>query len=140
MTIEEIIEHILLERVRTLPMNPVLPIAYPNLAFKPPLDGSPYLEVRLLPNSNQRIFYGSTDELFRMGILQINIVMQENKGVLAGTRIAGQITGHFPQDLVLRENDIKVQLQKAPDVGAALPNPTGTNWIVPVSIYYEAYA
>jgi hypothetical protein len=137
-SVETNIQNALLKRVQSL--TTTLPIAWPNLDFTPPADGSPYLAVRILPNRNERVFLGSNDPTYRQGILQINVVTQYNKGPSASVETAGQIALHFPQDLVLRESGVNVQLTKAPDVGSAVANPNGTNWLVPISIYYEAFA
>jgi hypothetical protein len=142
MTVEEAIQLALLKAVEAYyeGATPKLPIAWPNRTFTPPADGSSYLEVRILPNRNTRLFLGSNEESMRMGILQVNLISQFDKGPGAGIQIAGQIVAAFPQDRVLRESGVKVQLTKTPDVGPAVANPNGTNWIVPVSIYYEAFA
>jgi hypothetical protein len=140
MTTEADIQTALLQRVLTLSITPTLPIAWPNRDFIPPSDGSSYLQVRILPNRNTRLFLGSNEESWRQGILQINLITQYDKGPSFGVDIAGQIAQHFPQDLMLRYSGVKVQLTKTPDVGSAVASPTGTQWIVPVSIYYEAFA
>lgn len=140
MTVELTIQTALLDRAEGLLDIIGLPMSWPNKAFDPPVDGSSYLEVIILPNRNTRIFYGSNEDSWRMGILQINLVSEYNKGPSSGTEIAGQIALHFPQDFVIFSGGVKVQLTKTPDVGSAVANTARTSWIVPVSVYYEAFA
>ena len=52
------------------------------------------------------------------------------------TSLAGQIAEHFPADLALFEEGVKVRIQAAPDVLS--PDKTDVSWDVPVSVRYEA--
>lgn len=142
MTVEKDIELALLTRAEYVHglVAPSLPVSWPNKSFTPPSDGSPYLEVRILPNQNLRPFLGSAEPSYRQGILQFNYLSPYDAGPSSGTELAGQIALGFPADFVMREGGVKVQVQRTPDVGTAVPNPNGTKWLVPVSVYYEVFA
>lgn len=139
MTIEEKIEAALFARVVTLDLgdDPV-PVAWPNLTFPEPGQDTPttYLEVRHFRNANSRLFMNGSDPHRRQGILQITVITPLNFGTTLATGLAGQIAEHFPADIALFEDGVKVRIQAAPDVLA--PDKTDVSWDVPVSVRYEA--
>lgn len=144
MTIEEKIERALFARVASLDLDtgddPPPPIALPNIAFPPRGQIKPptYIEVRHFRNASLRLFLKGADAHHRQGILQLTVISPLNTDQYGSTRLAGQIAEHFPADLELFEEGVKVRIQQAPDVLAA--DKTDTSWDVPVSVRYEAFA
>jgi uncharacterized protein DUF4128 len=133
---EENIENALFSRAAGLTALTGLPVFWPNVGNNPPSDGR-YLAVSLLPNHNDRFLLAGNDPHYRQGILQVNVMMPRNAGQTPSTQIAGQVASHFPADLALFSEDVKVKLQKVPDVMSALS--TDAAWMTPVSVYYEAF-
>jgi hypothetical protein len=114
-------------------------IAWPNKSFITPGDGGPYLEVRVFPNRNTRRFLGSNEPYYRRGIMTLNYISQTNEGPSAVTA-AGQIAQQYPMDRKLPisgGNNVQVT---SVDVGPSVQSPENTNWLTPVSVYYELFA
>ena len=61
-----------------------------------------------------------------------------NAGSSEATALAGAVAAHFPADLALYQEDLKVRVQAAPDVAPAIK--TDRSWDVPVSVRYEVFA
>lgn len=137
MTVEENIETALLGRVATLSLTPALAVAWPNRDFTPPA-GAAWLRVQHLPNASDRLFLRGSDPHRRRGILQIEVVAPLNAGPGTATRIAGEVALHFPADLALWSEGVKVTVSKAPDLAPALKEDAA--WEALVSVRYEAFA
>lgn len=135
-TVEENIEAALFARVASLDLTPARQIAWPNVPFTPP--AAAYIEVVHFPNRPQRVFLRGSDPHFRQGILQLNVRALLNEGAAAATRIAGEIAAHFPADLALYREGLKVKLQAAPRIWPA--DKTDTSWTVQVDVPYECFA
>lgn len=136
-TVEENIETALLTRVASLDLTPALQVAWPNVAFTPPAAAA-YVQVLHFPNRNTRLFLDGADPHFRQGILQMTVVAPLNAGPQAATRIAGGIAAHFPADLALYSEGLKLKIAAAPRVWPA--DRTDTSWNVQVDVPYETLA
>jgi len=141
MTIEEKIENALFTRTLSLSIEASPPIAWPN--FKFPADGeekpATYIEARLLPNNNTRIVMKGSGPHLRQGILQFTVRTPLNVGATPATTMAGEIAEHFPADLDLFEDGIRVRIQQAPDMTQAEPTDDEVSWAVRVDIRYETF-
>src|SRR5512135_3377178 len=121
MNTQAIIEQLLLDWAAKMPVAPAA-ISWPNRKFDPPIDGK-YFQVRVFPNSNERLFLNGNDPVWRRGILQIGVVRPENEGTQNATVLADTIAAHFHSDLQLFSDDdppVKVQVTNAPDIGSAI--------------------
>ncbi|KAF0102235.1 MAG: hypothetical protein FD144_2670 [Rhodospirillaceae bacterium] len=134
-TVEENIEAALFTRVTSLSLTPARQVAYPNVPFSPPAAG--YLEVLHFPNRPQRVFLRGSDPHFRQGILQLTVVSPLNEGATPATKAAGEIAAHFPADLALYSEGVKVKVQAAPRTWPA--EKTDTSWTVRVDVAYECF-
>lgn len=76
-----------------------LQIAWPNLDFNPPKDGSndplPYLQADLLPAQTTAAALGSAGQNRHTGIFQITIVQPEGSGLIDPLETADSIIAHF---------------------------------------------
>ena len=138
MTIEEKIEAALFAHIVSLDFDDDVPIAWPNLPFPDEGESKPptYIEVRHFRNANGRLFLKGSNANLRQGILQLTVITPLNVGFVQATALAGQVAEHFPADLALFEEGVKVRIQAAPDVLS--PDKTDVSWDVPVSVRYEA--
>lgn len=128
-------------RVGTLVLSPVLQIAWPKEPFNPPQAAgkpAPYLEVRHLPNANQRLFIGHDAPHMRRGILQVTLKYPTalNHAEAVQTQIAGEIAAHFPAGLAMTFGGITAHVERAPDVAQAFRDGSDPYWQTPVSIRY----
>ncbi len=137
MTVEENIEAALFGAVRDLSAFDAAHKAWPNVTFGSSPDAA-YLRIELLPNGNERFFAKGSDPHLYLGILQLTVVAPLNAGPSSATQLAGQVAAEFPADFAIYEDGLKVRVEKAPDVGQALP--VDASWNVPVSIRYECFA
>lgn len=149
MAIQEAIEAALFQRAASLQALTGLPISWPNMPFSPPqVDGvdangkaikvaGPYLRVEHIPNRSDRLFINSAVHQ-RQGLLQITIVTPQNRQAVIATRIADQVSAHFPMDLKLPAGSFMLRITKAPDIAPAMKD--DPSWVVPVTVSYEAFA
>lgn len=136
MTIEEQIEDVLMVRLGQLTLTPSLSIAWPNRPFTPTV-GTSYLRVRHLRNDNDRLFLKGSAPHHRQGILQVDVVAPLDAGAEDANAIAGAVAGHFPADLDLYGDDVRVKIEAAPTVHGAIP--ADAWWETPVSIGYRCF-
>lgn len=135
--VETSIQTALFARVASLVLNPVHPVAWPNVNFTAP-SSKRYLRVSHLPNTTDRLYIGSREPHQHQGILQVMVVAPLNSGEAAPRAIAAAVADHFPADLRLTSGGVKVRITKRPDIASALT--TDTELQIPVSIRYEAHA
>lgn len=146
-TVETKIWQALKARVATLPGG--YAINWPLAPFTPPKAGNrplPYVECRHIPNRNNRFLMGSTDPQERRGILQMTLCWPAtNVGTGSGKthpddliQRAGEIAAHFPTDLAMDFEGIRVRVERAADVAQAYRDEAYAR--CPVSIRWQAFA
>lgn len=135
MSIESQIEAALFSHVATLEFDDDIPLAWPNVDFAP---AGVYIRVEHLPNKNTRLFLKGNAPHLRQGILQLTVVAPLAAGASEVTALGGSIAEQCPADLALFGADVKVRVQKAPDVLPA--EKTDVSWNARVDIYYDVFA
>lgn len=136
-SVEGSIELALEGRLQSLVTSPVLPISWTGKPFTAPANGK-YIEVIYAPNGANRMFIGSNDPHQHLGVLQVNLHWPHGDFERVPRDVAGAVAAHFPTDLVLTADSVRVRITKRPDVGAALVGKTEIT--IPVLIEYEAWA
>ena len=124
-------------RIATLPLT--FAKAWPKEEFTPP-PMQPYLEIAHLPNAVQRPFIGHDDPNWRTGILQLTLmypVALKHHGEV-DIQYAGQIAAHFNQAVEMFYDDVKVTIERSPDVAQGYRD--GVYWRTPVSVRWQAFA
>lgn len=124
-------------RVETLPMKAAYPIVWTDGPAYLPNPTQPYLRCTWLPNKTERQFIGSKDPQRRPGILQIDVMGTKAQGSGVAREVAGQVAAHFPADLRLFFQGVKVSVTKAPSV---LGSFIDTHIQVPVQIEVNSFA
>lgn len=109
-------------------------IAYPGQRTNP---AGEYVEVRHLPNDNERIALGSTHEMARPGILQLTLCSEIGQYEVVYKQRAGTIADYFPMDLELDGTDFTARVYRV-DIGQGMAD--GEYWRTPISVYYRAFA
>lgn len=142
MTIPEQIEAALVTHMVTFNPSIDAPVVYPNMEFPEPGEEKPatYIEARHFPNRNTRLYLKGSAPHLRQGILQLTIFTPLHEGATPATTLAGEIAEHFPADLALYEDDIRLRIQKVPDIMPAERTDDGVSWSARVDCYYEVYA
>lgn len=124
-------------RVDALPMKSTYPIVWADGTAYSPHPNQPYLRCTWTPNTTQRQFIGSKDPHRRPGILQIDVMGTKAQGSGVAREVAGQVAAHFPADLRLFFQGVKVSITKAPSV---LGSFIDTHIQVPVQIEVNSFA
>ncbi len=139
MNFEENVDKALFDRAETMPFAVANPskVAWPNKPFDPPADGSAYVEVSHFPNRGDRYGLPSSSLEYNYGFLQLLVRAPRNRDRREAIKIAGDLALHFPADLKLYSEGVRVKISKKPDVMSA--SPTEASWNVPVTVYYEAF-
>lgn len=132
-TTEASIFNALMARVHTIDLG--IPVAWPNDNFP---GQSRYLEVTFIPNGVQRIGVTTGTPHRHIGLLQISVWGERNKGESAPRETAGLVAEHFPADLRLTSGGVSVRITQDPDVGGMLVDQQGAQ--IPVTISWEAFA
>lgn len=147
-TIETRIYQAIKARVESLPMASTYAIVWTDGPLPKKADGTPetsytpdptkrYLRATWTPNQTQRQFIGSRAPHRRPGVLQIDVMGLATQGSGVAREVAGQVAAHFPTDLNLDFQGVRVRVMKAPSVGTVF---VGTHVQVPTSVELEAFA
>ena len=123
----------LLARVAALTLSPVLPVAYPEVAFIPPADGK-YLVASFFPN--RPMAEGLTSGRVDQGLLQVTVVWPKDQGLLAPSSIAQAVIDHFPNGLALTSGATRVKISG--QAWAAAPLTDTDRVSIPVTIPWAA--
>lgn len=138
-TTEGAIKEALFGRVEALILDPVHPLSMPNMVFTKP-SGNRYLEVRLIPNSVDRMLIDTDGPHLRQGFLQINVRDAINQGTRIDD-IAGAVAAHFPADLRLHHAfglSVRITADPAPSPMIVENTPPGV--LVPILVPWECWA
>lgn len=93
-----------------------------------------YLRCTWTPNQTQRQFIGSKEPHRRPGVLQIDVMGLKTQSSGVAREVAGQVAQHFPADIKLAFEGIRVRVMRDPSVFASFID---THIQVPVSIELE---
>ncbi|NPD17596.1 hypothetical protein HOY34_20635 [Xinfangfangia sp. D13-10-4-6] len=133
-SVESLIWSALRKRIESLSILP-MPIAWPADTYKP--GQGPFLSINNIIAPPRRILIGqSTNE--RTGILTIVLAHPIGKRVEVIQEIAGQIGAHFPQDLCLSFQTVRVRVTSVAHVAEGYRD--GSWWRIPVNIPWRTYA
>jgi hypothetical protein len=135
-SVEEKIADLLLAHLAELPISPMLPVAWPGIAFTPP--AGTYLEADLIPNTNVNRFVSDDSEIEYRGILQVTVSAPSGGGIVAAIELAGAIADHFERDTTLSDGEVRVRVSGRPNLASPQQEPDRIR--IPVSINYYAFA
>lgn len=111
--------------------SPKLKIAYQNIAFTKPDDGSPFLECFLIPNTTQNREVSAKQKTF-LGMFQVNVWVLKNKGMREAELIADSLRDLFP--VVPKMGGLSVESPAS--VGRPVPDDSGW-YILPILVNYR---
>jgi hypothetical protein len=114
---------------------PALPIAYEDVDFTPPVDGSPYLQAFLLPATPDSQDLEGKHTSYR-GVFQVSIVTKAGTGRGTAEGIADEIAALFPNNLALTKTTFTVYVRSPMATASAQPGDTTTT--LPLSFTYRA--
>jgi hypothetical protein len=107
-TVEATIAELLFARLAALVLNPVLPAAYPGLAFAAP--AGPYLRADFIPNRTDNIGLANDASARHQGILQVMAIHPVGQGVINATNTGGLVTAHFAKGTILYGSGVKLKI------------------------------
>lgn len=123
-------------RLKSLVLDPVMPIQWPDGDFVVP-GNRRYLRVQFLPNETLRVVIDSDGPHQHMGIFQITINLPLKTRVLEAVDIGSAIASHFSADTKMIYAGVMVRSTKKPTVAPSMPD--GADLLTPVSVEYESY-
>lgn len=110
---------------------PPVPVAYENVAFTKPDDGTPWLESFLIPNLTMNNEVTGRRKT-HLGLFQVNVWVPKGEGMGRGRALSNSIINLFP----LLPKVGAVSVEETPS--ATRPLDGDSNWvIVPVLIKYR---
>ena len=112
-----------------------LPIAFEDVAFTPPTDGSPYLRAFLLPANTTSEDLEGKHTAYR-GVFQVSVVTKVGGGRGAAGLIAEEINALFPNNLELTKADFSVYVRSQMSTASAQQGDTTIS--LPLSFQYRA--
>lgn len=110
-------------------------VAYPASVYSP--GDAPYIAVGRVTISPQRVFVASGPSE-RTGMLTLSHVAPLGQDMAVYEEAASIIAAHFPEDLCLRFQDIRVRIPSAPHVVDGFRE--GAWWRTPVNIRWRCAA
>lgn len=114
---------------------PPLPIAYEDVAFTPPADGSPYLRSFLLPANTTSEDLEGKHTAYR-GVYQVSVVTKAGEGRGAASLIADELAALFPNNLDMAKASFTVYTRSPMSTAPAQQGDTTTT--LPLSFAYRA--
>jgi hypothetical protein len=124
-------------RIASLALTPSIPVVYPKQDA--PSSGR-YILVAYMPNRVARLMVNSGGSSERPGILQLSVMSPLPPADVAEVdmEIAGKIAAHFPADLPLEHNGVRVRVTEAPSVAMGFRDDDAARWHTPVTIRFES--
>jgi len=114
---------------------PKLPIAFEDVTFTPPANGSAYLKAYLLPgNTDSEDLEGK--HISYRGVFQVSVVTTTGSGRGAAGLIAEEIAALYPNNLALTKAEFTVFVRSPMSTAAALQGETTSS--LPLSFQYRA--
>lgn len=130
----------LLSRLAALTLSPVLPVAYPDVAFTPPKDGSnkplPYLEAAMMQVPTRGLAITGGTNAFS-GMMQVTVCYPQNSGAIKSQQIAASIIAWFKKDSTFTDGTTKVRIIQPPYVSPSYADATYTR--TPITVPYVSY-
>lgn len=118
--------------------SPLLAVAMPDVSFEP-VEGEPYLDVTLLPNTTRNFALAPDGSSEYRGLLQVTVMWPAGQGqVLQALDLAGRIATHFAKDTRLVSADITVRSTAKPSIAPPMSEPGRLR--VPVTVAYQCFA
>ena len=114
---------------------PSLPIAFEDVAFTPPADGSPYLRAFLLPANTTSEDLEGKHTAYR-GVFQVSVVTKAGGGRGPAELIAEEIAALLPNNLQLTKTGFSVYVRSP--MSTAPSQAADTTTLLPLSFQYRA--
>lgn len=125
----------LFARLAELVLDPVLPIAYPNADFTPPVDNR-WLKVTEIPAPALAFALAAGGTRDHVGVLQVDVLWPQGTGMAAPRQVADALIAHFKPGTVIYRDGAKIKITQA-WIGQKLDDPPRMS--LPVSLRYRAF-
>ena len=117
---------------RLLELSPPLPVSFENSDDD---GGQNRLETQLFRSGNIR--FGLGHEHNHIGFFQITVVTRVGTGSIPPDRVAVSVQQLYPSGLKLHSAGTTVKITQTPEIARGDPG-EGSEWRVPVTVYFEA--
>ena len=108
-------------------------IGHVGIKVQPPSSGL-WLEAALIRNVSLQPFLAHDATVFERGIFQVGVCDRPGLGEVRSSEVAEAVAAHFKAGTKLTDNGVTVQINRRPEVAAAVP--FDTKIMTPVSIPY----
>lgn len=119
---------------RIASLLPAIAISYENATFTP-VNGTPYLQINLLPNTPDNSIMGQAT-YFERGIFQVTLAYPLGAGTATAGAKAQAVRDHFKRGVTMVEAGITVIVINTPRIAPAMVD--ADRYRVPISIEYQA--
>lgn len=109
-------------------------VAWENKSYKPTV-GVSYLSATLLPADSEPMGVGNSSAIEHLGVYQVNIFTDADKGKGAAIVLADKLATYFPRGN-LTYNDKTIRIRSVSRGSGARD---GAWYVVPVSISYQSF-
>lgn len=127
----------LLARLQALALTPALPVAYPDVEFKPPATGM-WLEAAIFQAPTEAVSIPHDGWNSYTGFMQVTLVAPENTGQVQTAQVAAQIVNWFKRGTSMIDGATTVTIFKPPYASPTLEDRNTTR--TPVTVRYQAFA
>lgn len=114
---------------------PCIDTAYENKTFEPKT-GVPYQRINHLTNTPLDITL-ERDLTEERGIMQVSLLYPLNQGRVPAKTQAMAIRDAFKPPRILSAGGISIEIRRTPSIAGGMPD--GDRYMVPVSIYWNAF-
>lgn len=135
-SVESTIPDLLFYHLGALVLTPALPVAYPNVAFTPPM--GPYLRADYMPNTTTRLMIKDGGMHQYMGILQVSVIWPSGVGEILARDVAVKVADHFNDTVRIPMGSGNIRIMKRPNIGRALQDADRIQ--IPVTIEWVVFA
>lgn len=129
----------LLAKLGALTLSPAIPIAWPNVAFAPPVDSqgkpSPFLRANDIPAPTLGLSLSSTGTNDYVGLFQVDVMWPQGGGVSAAKEVAAAIIAHMKRGTQMDRQSVRVEVTRA-SLGPVISD--DPRIMIPVTITYRA--
>jgi hypothetical protein len=114
---------------------PKLTVAFEDVSYTPPADGSTYLKAYLLPGNADSEDLAGKHKSYR-GIFQVSVITKSGTGRGPAGQIADELAALFPNNLALTKTGLTVYVRSPTSNAPAIQSDTTS--ALPVSFEYRA--
>lgn len=123
-----------------LSLSGIAAVAYPNVTFTPPVDGTepqPYVRLTIAKNTPVNTSISGGQEPIRQGLLLATVCWPVGTGLIAASEVAATIRSAFAFNTSISYQSIQIRITGEPDVKGDIQGDIYTE--IPIVIPWSVY-